>query len=65
MKILILILMFFVVSALLIISNNNLVMIKEGNVEKFYDLYVDWLDGVYLNFQELTGEVVEKDWVPK
>ena len=65
MKIIIFFLIFFIVSALLIISNNNLVMIKDGNVEKFYDLYVGWLDGIYLNFQELTGEVIEKDWVPK
>ena len=65
MKIFIFILMFFIIGALLIISNNNLAMCKPENVEKFSELYVEWIDQIYLNAQGLTGEVVKLNWLPK
>ena len=65
MKVLVIVLMFFIISALMIISNNNLAMLKKENIEKFSELYVMWINQIYLNFQILTGEVVKLGWLPK
>ena len=65
MKVLVIALMFFIIGALFVISNNNLVMYKQQNLEKFSELYVIWINQVYLNSQILAGEVVKLDWLPK
>ena len=65
MKILIIILMFFAVSALMIISNNDLTLHKSEHAKLFSELYSEWLDGVYVNVQVLTGKIVQLDWFPK
>jgi len=57
--------MFLFIGGLLIISNNNLALHKKENIIKFKDLYLDYLDKIYLNLQQLTGEVVRVDWVPE
>ena len=57
MKILFVVLMFFVISALMMISNNNLAMYDYENVGKFSELYIGWLDKIYMNFQ-LQHQVV-------
>jgi len=64
MKILVIILMFFVISALMIISNNTLAMYGKENIEKFSDLYLEYINQIYVNSQTITGEVVELDWLP-
>ena len=64
MKILFIVLMFFVISALIIISNNGLAMYEQENVEKFSDLYLEYINQIYVNSQTITGEVVELDWLP-
>ena len=65
MKILVVVIMFFLISALMIISNNNLSMYKQENLEEFSELYVGWVDQVYVNIQTLTGNAIRMDWVPK
>ena len=65
MKILVVALMFFVISALMIISNNDLAMLKKENIDKFSELYVTWINQIYLNVQVMTGEVMKLDWLPK
>jgi len=62
MKILIFILIFFILGALLIIENNNLAMHKQENIKIFSELYVKWINNIYINFQSLTGEIVKKNW---
>lgn len=57
--------MFFVISALFIISNDNLYMYKQENIVKFVDLYLDWVNQVFLNSQKVTGEVVKLEWLPE
>ncbi len=64
MKLLLFIILFFVLSALLIISNNNLAMHKQENITKFSELYLNWINNLYLNAQVLTGEAVKLDWLP-
>ncbi|GEM_PF-1280991 len=65
MKSFIFILMFFIFSVLLIISNNNLSMCQQANVVKFSELYVEWFDNLYLNFQILFKETVRLNWLPR
>ena len=64
MKVVIIVLMFVIVSDLLIISNNNLALCKDGNVERFSKLYVEWINKNYVKAQTLMGEVVRFDWLP-
>ena len=65
MKTMILILFFLAVSALLIISNNDLSLYKQENVEEFSALYVQWLNEIYSNMQNLTGNAVKLDLLPE
>jgi hypothetical protein len=57
--------MFFILGALLIISNNNLALYKQENLEEFSDLYIEWIDQIFNNFQEITGNAIKLDWIPK
>ena len=65
MKIFSFILMFFIIGVLLIISNNNLTMYQPSNIEKFSELYIEWVDGLYLNSQILIKEIIKLNWLPK
>jgi len=65
MKIILAIMMFFIISALFIISNNNLAMYKQKNIVNFVDMYTKWLNQIFSNTQEITGEVVEMNWLPQ
>jgi len=56
---------FFIIGALLIMVNNNLPLYDEGSIEKFYDLYVEWLNRLYFNFQGITGNVIDEKWLPE
>ena len=58
------ILMFFVFGGLLIISNNNLAMNQKENVSHFTELYIDWMNHIYINLQSITGNVVKLNWFP-
>jgi len=64
MKILIFVFAFFMFSALTIISNNDLALIKDSNILVFFELYMEWLDGIYLNVQSLSGFVSKLNWAP-
>ena len=64
MKFFIVILMFFVLSGLLIISNNDLGFYDDGNLAVFSEMYVSWLNQIYLNIFNITGEVVGLEWFP-
>ena len=64
MRLLLFITLFFVLSALLIISNNNLALYKQENIERFSELYFDWINTLYMNSQAITGEIIKLDWLP-
>lgn len=65
MKFLILVLMIFIVASLIIINNNDLNIYRSSDLEKFSEIYSGWLDDVYVNLQNLTGDVVRMKWVPE
>ncbi len=56
---------FLVLSALIIISNNDLALYDDENLDKFGELYLGWIDKIYVNMQGITGEVVQREWLPK
>jgi len=56
--------MFFMLAGLVIIQNNNLSMINDSNIVSFTGLYLKWIDGLYSNFQSLTGQMIKLDWIP-
>ncbi len=64
MKFAIFILMFFVIGALFIIENNELVLSKSENIQIFFELYAEWINSLYLNFQILTGNIIQMNWLP-
>ena len=65
MRLLIFVIIFFILGALVIISNNNLALYNKENLEIFSQLYINWLDDVYSNVYNLTGKIIELDWLPK
>ncbi len=65
MRFFLLVFMIFILSGLLIISNNNLYMFEQENMDKFVDLYSEWLNQISFNAQFLTGKVIELNWFPE
>ena len=64
MRITLIIIIFFVIGALLIISNNDLSMREKKNVSHFTELYIDWMNQIYINLQSISGNVVKLNWFP-
>ena len=65
MKILLIVMMFFVISGLFIISNNNLAMYKQENIVNFVDMYTKWINNIFSNTGEITGQAIKMDWLPQ
>ena len=40
-------------------------MSKQENLENFYILYLDWINQIYKNIQEITENIVKQEWMPK
>ena len=64
MKIIMALVMFLVLGALFIVSNENLILRDEGDFDKFSELYYDWLSGLFDNGRQITGYVVNSEWLP-
>jgi hypothetical protein len=65
MKFLIFILMFFILGALLIISNENIYVGNQQGLNLFFNPYLNWLNSVYFNFQNIFSSVIGLDWIPE
>jgi ABC-type multidrug transport system permease subunit len=65
MKLLMIIVMFFLIGAFFIISENNLAFIEKGNIDEFFSLYFSWLDTLGKNTGQVTGYVVNLEWLPE
>jgi len=64
MKILLFFLIVFSFFALLIISNNNLSFLHDENIKIFFNMYMSWIDSVFLNMKFITGNAVGMNWLP-
>jgi uncharacterized protein YxeA len=64
MKIILTILIFLILGAFFIISNENLALRDSNAFDQFTDLYYDWLNSLFDNGKDITGYVVNSDWLP-
>lgn len=65
MKITILVLKFLFVAALFIVSNNNLHLSVPQERDTFVMMYNAWFGSIFDQFKEVTGYVVNSEWLPK
>ena len=63
MKFLSFILFILILSALLIISNSEIYLLEQG-FENFSIIYLNWLDKIYSNVIQITGQVISQTWLP-
>lgn len=56
---------FLFIGVLFIVSNNNLHLSEEQDLTKFFDLFYSWLSGLFSRVREITGYVVDSEWLPK
>ncbi len=64
MKLYFIIVFFLLLNGFFIISNNNLYLNNGENIKAFFSLYFGWFENTADNIAELTGRVVDMDWVP-
>tara|TARA_Y100000034_G_scaffold71288_1_gene85999 strand:- start:213 stop:425 length:213 start_codon:yes stop_codon:yes gene_type:complete len=63
MKIYFLFAFFILLNAFFIISNNNLSLDSIDNAKTFFNLYLGWFQQIGDNLTEITGNVVNQEWV--
>ena len=59
-----LLIIFLILGAFFIISNENLALSDRTNFDVFKDLYYEWLINLFENSKEITGYVINSDWLP-
>ncbi|MFH1425394.1 MAG: hypothetical protein ABIG28_01530 [archaeon] len=64
MKIYISILKFFFIGSLFIVSNHHLYLNNAQDVGTFFDLFYDWLGNLFQHGMQITGYVVNSEWLP-
>jgi len=59
--------LFFVLAlgAVFIISNSSLSLHSQDNFKKFCKEYKIWLDDIFSNVKEVTGQAISLEWTPK
>ncbi|MCA9485577.1 MAG: hypothetical protein KC506_01905 [Nanoarchaeota archaeon] len=65
MKIYISIIKFLFLGSLFIISNQNLYMNDSTDRHAFYTEFNSWLDTLFAHALQITGYVVDSEWLPK
>jgi len=65
MKLWIVLLKFIFIGALFIVSNQNLYLNVEEDRAEFIDRYHSWFEGLYEHSLEITGYVINSEWLPK
>ena len=64
MKVTIILLKILFIGALFIVSNQNLYLSQQQDLDTFLGLYYSWLDSLYLSAVDITGYVVNVEWLP-
>lgn len=64
MKTIMIIIIFLLIGVFFIISNNNIKMDSVKNIDRFVDLYSQWIDGLLENGGIVSGYVVKMKWLP-
>ena len=64
MKAILFLLVFLTIGALFIISNNNIQLNNSESITQLSETYLNWLDKIFSNTQDITGEVIDLEWLP-
>jgi hypothetical protein len=64
MKLSIFIFKFLLIGALFIVSNEVLYMQDAGDREEFVGMYTAWLGNIFSHVRDITGYVVNNEWLP-
>jgi hypothetical protein len=64
MKLWIIFVKFLFIGALFIVSNENLYLKDGEDLNKFTELYVSWLSQIYTHAGQITGYVINSEWLP-
>jgi hypothetical protein len=65
MKVSLIIIKFLLIGALFIVSNKNLYLSHQEDLNTFFDLYYSWLGTLYTHAMQISGYVVDVEWLPK
>lgn len=65
MKTIMIIVIFLLVGALIIVNNSNLHLSNNEDLNKFSNLYFNWLKQISSNTAQITGNIIGIDWLPK
>ena len=65
MKIILVILIFLLMGAFFIVGNGDLALKDADKMERFRGLYYDWLTNLFDNGKQITGYVVDSEWLPE
>ena len=64
MKLWIIVVKFLFFGALFIVSNQNLYLSENEDMNAFLNFYYSWLNNLYTHVQDITGYVVNSEWLP-
>ena len=64
MRIILIVFFILALGALFIISENNLYLSNISALERFTEIYTNWLDGVFSNIKNTTGYAINLNWSP-
>ena len=65
MKFFLILFFIFALGAVFIISNGSLSLHSQDNFKKFCKEYKIWLDNIFSNMKEVTGQAISLEWAPK
>lgn len=65
MKLYLFLLKFLLLGALFIVSNQQLYLSHNTDRATFYDMYYNWLSNLFDKTAELTGYVINSEWLPQ
>jgi len=63
-KLYLIIVIFLLINAFFIVSENNLKLNDSENIKIFFQSYFSWFKNIGNNLGEISGNVVNLDWVP-
>jgi len=65
MKVTIIIIKLLFLGALFIISNHELYLSEINDREVFFNMYYDWIDGIFSQTLSVTAYVAKFEWLPE
>lgn len=64
MKLTIIAIKFLFLGGLFIVTNNNLPLNSAENLGTFFDLYYHWISTLFSHSEQISGYVINSEWLP-